>query len=74
MKGEANSKDGRPFKVFSLTDEQERAIVDYYFVRENVKSLRDLAPILNSSVQGASNISLQVLAQWARQGRLIPNL
>lgn len=74
MKGEANSKDGRPFKVFSLSREQELAILDYYFVRENVKSLRDLAPILKSSVQGASNISLQVLAQWARQGKLTPNI
>jgi hypothetical protein len=63
----------RPKLVYVLSKEQEAAIADYFFHKKNVKSLRELVPILKSSVQGASNISLRVLGQWAASGRVIIN-
>ena len=72
-KGKAN-EGGRPYLVYQLSDEQCRAIIDYFFARETVKSLRDLAPILQCSIQGADNIAHKVLGQWARQGKLIPRI
>lgn len=65
---------GRPTLVYNLSEEQERAIVDYFFLQEKVKTLRELAPILRSSIQGASNIASRTLAQWAREGRVVPKL
>lgn len=59
--------------VYRLSPGQERAIADYYFLKSEVRSLRDLAKKLNISVQGASNISLRVLAQWVSEGRIVIN-
>lgn len=69
MKGIAN-EGGRPRLVYATTERQKRAIRDYFFTKIEVKSLRDLAPILECSVQGASNISLRVLADWAHTGEV----
>jgi hypothetical protein len=64
---------GRPRLVCKLSAEQKRAFADYFFLKEDVKSLRDLAKVIGVSVQGASNISFRVLAQWAEEGRVIIN-
>jgi hypothetical protein len=61
-------------RAYVLDDDQTNAIADYFFVREKVKTLRELAPILKSSVQRASDIAYRVLGQWAREGKIIPKL
>lgn len=65
---------GRPRLVYSLTAEHQIAIADYYFTKRKITNLRQLAKALCLSVQGASNVSLRVLAQWAEEGRIIINL
>jgi hypothetical protein len=64
---------GRPKLVYELSSEQAHAIADYYFYKRETKTLRQLATVLKLSVQGASNVSLRVLGQWAENGRLMMN-